>query len=603
MLKILFIGLAILAGNFSYAQNITTSHAVALRGEPKYAAGFKHWDYVNPDAPKGGHLTSGSMATFDNFNRYAQRGTSAPGAEWFFDQITTQSLDEDEVYYCLVCTSISYPDDYSWVSYKLNTDAKFQDGKPLTARDIAFSFNKFMTQGVTQFAKYFDGVTVEVLADDEVKFIIPSKEQEIMLGTASLTIFPEHYYKERDLKQPFNEPPLGSGAYSVDEFKMGQHVVYKRNLDYWAINHPTQIGLLNFDFRRFDIYKDNTVMLEAFKKGEIDRRLESDSKFWATSYSGKNFEADFIKTEEIENKTPRQLKGFIFNTTRTKFSDRRVREAVGLMFDFEWTNKSLFFGADTRSYSYFQNSDYMARQTPVGRELEILSPFKDQLPAEVFTKEFNPPKTDGSGRLRKKTRRALALFKQAGWQLKDQKLVDSEGKPFVFEIMLWRPSDERFVIPFQKNLAIIGIELQIRTVDIPQATNRLRAREYDMLIHNMGGGGVHPSGSLKFSFQKKFVESTYNSSGYTSDLVDLLINKIIEHQKNLDELKAYGMALDRVLLWQHLVIPAWHNRNYRIAYWDKFSRPGKKPRYDLGLDTWWIDTHKVANLPKRNALD
>ena len=486
--------------------------------------------------------------------------------------------------------------------FKLNPKAEFQDGVSVKASDISFTFQKFMTQGVNQFAKTFEGVTTTVIADDEIKFNLPKKDKEFMLTLVDLPVFPEHYWSDKNLADPLIEAPLGSGPYSLKEFKMGQYVIYQRNKDYWAIKHPTKKGLLNFDFKRVDIYKDTTVMLEAFKKGEFDFRSETDSKLWSTTYKGKNFDQAFIQLEKIENDNPRAMNGFIFNTTRDIFKDRTVRQAIGLMFDFEWTNKKLFYSADSRSFSYLQNSDYMARGIPEGLELEILEPYKDALPPELFSAEYNPPKTDGSGRLRKQIREALALLNKAGWQLKDGKLYNDKQEQFKFEIMLWRSIDERYVIPFKKNLAKIGIELSIRTVDIAQATNRLRERNYDMMIHRMGGG-VHPSSLFKYYFHSKFIDSTYNSTGYTSDLVDTLIDSIMKSQQDLTQLKAYGMALDRVLLWQYLVIPKWHNKYYRVAYWNKFSKPKIKPKYELGVNTWWFDQEKSALLPQRNAAN
>lgn len=602
MIKTILLMLSLVASSISFAQNITTSHAIALRGEPKYSADFKNWDYVNPNAPLAGTITQASIATFDNFNRYAQRGTSAPYSTSFYDTIMTDNLDEDGVYYCLVCSSVSYSDDYSWISFKINPEAVFQDGKALTATDIKFTFDKFMTQGVNQFRKIFEGVTTQIISEQEIRFNLPKKDKEFMLRLVTLPVFPQHYWQDKDLAEPLTEPPLGSGAYRLKDFKMGQYVVFERRKDYWAIDHPTKKGTINFDFKRVDIYKDTTVMIEAFKKGEFDLRTESDSKLWATTYQGKNFDADYIKLEKVINENPRPMRGFIFNSTRKIFQDRNVREALGLMFDFEWTNKKLFYSADVRHFSFLQDSEYMARGLPQGRELEILSQYKDQLPAQLFNEEYNPPVTDGSGRLRGQSRQALKLLKAAGWSLKKGKLYDKNKQPFEFEIMLWRALDERYVIPFKKNLAKIGITLNIRTVDIAQATNRLRERKYDMMVHQMGGG-VHPSSDLQLYFHSKYLDSTYNSTGYTSEIVDFLLEKIAESQQNQDELLAYGKALDRVLLWQFLVIPQWYNKYYRVAYWDKFSRPSIKPKYDLGLSTWWYDAAKAETLPARNATN
>ena len=602
MLTKLLLCAIMLFSQLSLAQNIITSHAIALRGEAKYSADFKHWDYVNPNAVKNGHLNSATTISFDNFNRHAQRGLSAPDIEILYDTIMVDNLDEDNVLYCLVCESIRYSDDFSWVEIKLNASARFQDNQPVLATDIAFTFNKLITQGVPFFAKKFKHVSVQVNSPSQVTFSFAKPDKALLMDLLSMPVFAEHFWLELDLSEPINTPPLGSGAYTVKDFKMGQYLIYQRDENYWAKDHPTQVGLHNFNFKRFDIYKDNTVMLEAFKKGEFDIKVEYVSKLWKTAYTGKNIDKKFINLEEIPNQNPQPMQAFIFNTTQAQLSDRRVRQALGLLFDFEWTNKTLFYGAYKRSYSYFQNSDYMARGIPQGRELEILMPYKDQLPPELFTTEYNPPKTNGSGRIRQQIRQAIKLFKSAGWNLNQGKMLNAQGEPFKFELMMWQASMERIAIPFKENLAKIGVELELRTVDIAQATNRLRDRKYDMIVHSLGGG-VHPSSDLRLSFQSQYKDSTYNNTGYSSELTDLLINKIIEHQQNLDQLKAYGMALDRVLLWQYLVIPHYHSNSYRIASWDKFSRPAIKPRYASGLTTWWFDEKKAALLPKRNALD
>jgi len=592
----------LLFSQLSFAQATISSHALAMRGEPKYPADFTHWDYVNPDAVKGGHLTSATIASFDNFNQHAQRGLSAPFIENLYDTIMVNNLDEDNVLYCLVCSTIRYATDFSHVAITLNPNARFQDGQAVSTDDIAFTFNKLMEQGVPFFAKKFKEVSVEVISDTVVKFTLVKANKDLMMDVLSLPVFAAHFWSEKDLSQPLNTPPLGSGAYTVKEFKMGQHIVYQRDDNYWAKEHPTKVGLQNFDFERYDIYKDSTVMIEAFKKGEFDINVEYVSKLWKTAYTGKHIESNAIKLEEIPNQNPQHMQAFIFNTTRAQLSDRRIREALGLLFDFEWTNKSLFYGAYQRNFSFFQNSDYMARGTPQGRELEILEPYRDQLPKEVFSKEYNPPKTDGSGRIRKQMRKAISLFKSAGWHLKKGKMLNDQGEQFSFEMMMWQASMERIVIPFKKNLSKIGVELTLRTVDIAQATNRLRDRDYDMIVHRLGGG-VHPSTDLRLSFQSQYLDSTYNNTGFSSDITDYLIDKIIEHQQNLPELQGYGMALDRVLLWQHLVIPQFHSNSYRVAFWDKFSRPALKPRYASGLSTWWYDAEKAAQLPERNALD
>lgn len=596
-------GLALLLSltTVTLAEQITVSHAIALRGEPKYSADFQHWDYVNPDAPRGGYVTYGQRGNFDNFNRYAQRGVSAPMATSAFDSLMVENDDEDSVLYGLIAEKIEYPDDYSWVIFHIDPRAKHQDGKPITAEDVEFSFTKFMTQGVPFFAQTYEGVTPEIVSPQKIKFKMPGNDKSLLIQLATLTIFPKHIWQDIDLAEPVIKPVVGSGAYEVQDYSMGQYVVWNRKKDYWALNHPVNKGMHNFDTTRIDMYKDDTVLLEAFKKGELDFRSENVSKLWATAYVGDNFDKGYIVKEEIASTEPQAMQAFIFNTTRPQLSDPKVREALGYMFDFEWTNKNLFYGAYSRSVSYFQNTDYMARGLPEGEELELLNRYKDQLPKEVFTKEYNPPKTDGTGNIRPQSREALKLLREAGWNLKEGKLLNKDGEQLKFELMLWSPNFERVVIPFQENLKRIGVDMSVRLVDLAQATNRLRDRDYDMLIHSLGGG-VHPSTSLRLEFHSKYIDSTYNNSGFTSKATDEIIEQIIDNQENLDKLLPLGKALDRILLWQHLVIPQWYSGSYRVAYWNKFSRPATKPKYGLGQGTWWYDARKAKTLPDdRNA--
>ncbi|WP_428241985.1 extracellular solute-binding protein [Gynuella sp.] len=599
MRQILVILLMILSVS-GYSANIIVSHAIALRGEPKYAEGFEHWKYVNPNAPRGGYITYGARGSFDNFNRFARRGTSAPLAESMIDSLMTSNEDEDNVLYGLIAQTIEYPDDYSWVIFHLDPRARASDGVPITADDVVFSFNKFMTQGIETLARLWAGITVTKIDDLTVKFTTPQKDKSTTLQMAALSIFPKHYWKDVDLSEPLVEVPVVSGPYTISDYSMGQYIVYQRNKDYWALNHPTQKGLLNFDFVRYDMYKDDAVMLEAFKKGEYDFRSEPVAKVWVTGYESKNLDQGYIHKEEIPYSVPKPMIGFIFNVKRPQLSDRRVREAIGYLFDFEWSNTNLFYGLYKREFSYFQNSDNMARGLPEGRELEILNRFKDQLPSEVFTQEYNPPKTDGSGNIRPQLRQALSLFKQAGWQLKNGKLVDQNNQQLAFELMLWSPTYERVAIPFKQNLAKAGIDMSIRVIDSAQANNRLRERDYDMIVGTLGGG-VYPSNMLQYEFHSKYIDSTYNNSGYTSPIVDELVEKIVQNQSNLSELRAYGKALDRVLVWQYLVIPQWYNDKVRVAYWDKFSRPDVLPTYGVGLESWWYDAEKAKKLPQRNA--
>lgn len=582
--------------------SVIVSHAIAERGEPQYPEGFDHWDYVNPNAPRKGYVTYGVRGTFDNFNRFAQRGTTPASIEsYLFDTLMVSNGDEVGVYYGLIAETVEYPTSHDWIIFHLNPDATFQDGEPILASDVAFTFNLFMEDGVPQFATYYEGVTVEALDERRVKFTLPQGNKTLLTSLATLRVFPEHAFQDMEFSEPQTEAPLGSGPYTINDFKMGQYVVYERLDDYWALNHPTRVGQLNFDFERYDYYLDDTVLLEAFKKGEYDLRQETVSKNWATQYEGDNFDKGFIVKEEIPHELPQGMQSFVFNIQQPVFQDRRVRRAINVLFDFEWTNQNLFYGAYERTRSYFQNTDYMATGLPEGRELEILEQYRDQIPEEVFTESFEPSETDGSGNIRPQLRQALGLLQQAGYTLQDGIMTHQEtGEPLAFEALLYSPNFERIAIPFKENLARAGITMNIRTVDVTQYTNRLRERDYDMIVNTLGGG-AYPSDQLVFEWDSRYMDSTYNSVGTEDPVIDALVRGIADNQQNDEMLLAYGRALDRVLLWRYYVVPQWHIGAYRVAYWNKFDRPDTMPRYSLGLGTWWLDEEAAAKLPDRNA--
>ncbi|KMT66306.1 extracellular solute-binding protein [Catenovulum maritimum] len=575
---------------------IIKSHAIAMRGEAKYPADFKHWDYVNPNAPKGGTIKTATQGTFDNFNRYAQRGSSPSGIDGLFDSLMTSNDDEIQVLYGLIAEYIEYPTDYGWAIFHINPKAKFQDGKAITAHDVEFSFNLFYTQGVPQFKKYFEGVTVKALDDSRVKFTLPKKDKALMVALADTTIFPQHYYQDKDFSEPFKSPPLGSGPYKVFDYQMGKQITYQIDPNYWAVKHPTNAGRLNFEFEKIDYYLDETVLLEAFKKGEYDFKQENVAKNWVTQYKGGNFENGNIVKEEISHQVPTGNSAFVFNVQKPQFQDRRVRLALSYLFDFEWTNKNFFYGDYQRNYSYFMNTDYASSGLPKGQELDILNQYKDKLPAELFSQAFELSKTDGSGNIRNQIRSALRLFKQAGYQLKDKKLVDKNGKQFEFELLLFRASTERVAVPFQQNIEKIGGKMNIRLVsDSSQYINRVRERDFDMISRAFAG---YPTESLKIQWHTSYLNSTYNWVGANDPMIDNLVDKIAELQQDEVQLTQYARAFDRILLWNYYSIPQWHLSKYRVAYWNKFSRPNTVPKYDLGADTWWYDETKASTIKK-----
>ncbi len=562
--------------------------SIALRGTPKYGAGFKHFDYVNPDAPRGGNLTMHAIGTYDNFHRYAQRGLAAAGATGFYDTLLTSSDDEIEVYYPLIADRVEYAEDFSFIIFHLNPAAKNQQGGAISAEDVVFSFNTFMEKGVPQFKAYYEGVTVKALDRQNVRFDLPEAgDKELMLSLAGLAILPKSFWADKDFSEPLTTPPEGTGPYVVKDYKMGQYVIYERRKDYWAAKLPVNVGRLNFDTIRYDYYRDDTVAFQAFKAGEYDYREENVAMNWATQYTGPAFDAGKIVKEEVPHQIPQPMQAFVFNTERPALQDRRVRMAINLALDFEWMNKNLFYGQYTRTRSYFQSTEYAATGLPSPEERKILEPVKAQIPAEVFTTEYQPPKTDASGTIRTQTREALALFKQAGWELKNGKLTNAAGQALSLELLLYSPSMERVAIPLQKNLERFGVELKIRMVDTTQFTNRLRSRDFD-LISGGYSANAYPSSGLNITWHSDYIDSTWNTAGVRDPAVDYLVEGIIAHQNDEQALLYWGRALDRVLTWNHYVIPQWHIPMFRLAYNAKFAKPALRPKYAVGIDTWWV---------------
>jgi len=598
ILMILIVSLITIDHGWSQ-QKISFTHALAMTGTPRYAEDFKHFAYANPDAPKGGGLKMGAIGTFDTLNPFIIRGVPAAGISLLYDTLTVQSLDEPFTQYGLLASKIEMPADRSWVVYHLHSKAKFHDGKPVTADDVAFSFNLLMDKGDPLYGKYWADVErVEILDDLSVKFYLgarPNPELPLIIG--QLTVLPKHYWEGRDFTKPDLEIPIGSGPYKILEFKPGRSITYQRDDNYWAKDHPVNKGRYNFGTMTYDYYRDPTVSLHAFKAGEYDFRQENISRAWATAYSGPPFEDGFIVKEEIDNDVNQGMQCFVYNTRSQLFKDRKVREALAYAFDFEWTNKNLFFGQYTRSNSFFSNSELASSGLPGPQELKILEPYRDRLPRNVFEKEYQPPKSNGSGNIRANIRIALRLLQQAGWEIKGKKLVNKKsGDPFRFEILLYDSTFERVVLPFKKNLARLGIEMDIRVVDTAQYMNRRRDFDFDMMIATFGQSESPGNEQREYwGSSAADIPGTRNFAGLKNPVVDEIIEQIISAQ-NRKELVFATRALDRLLLWEHIVIPQWHIAKFRVAYWNKFSRSQIIPRYSLGFDTWWIDPKKNATL-------
>ncbi len=596
IVRIVVLLMAMMSG-LGQAQTIKESYAFAVIGEPKYAINFDRYDYVNPAAPKGGSVTLAAIGTFDNFNRYALRGVAAERTDALYDTLFTTSDDEPGSYYPLVAEQARYADDFSWMELTINPLARFHDGTPVKASDVAFTFHKFMTEGVPQFRLIYKGATVTAIAPLTVRITLPNPNKEDMLSLLTLPVMPEKFWKDHKLSDPLATPPLAGGPYRITHWRMGQYLIYSRVKDYWAANLPVNRGRWNFDTLRYDYYLDDNVAFEAFKAGAFDMRVESSAKNWATRYTGKNFDRGFIVKEALKNDSAQDTRWLAFNIQRPVFSDRRVREAITLAFDFEWMNKALFYGAYSRVNSYFQNTEYAAKGYPDAAELTLLAPLKSAIPPEVFTRVFRPPVSGGDGYDRNNLLKASQLLDEAGWEIKNKQRVNKQtGKPLSFELLLASGGNNQWVLPFQHNLERLGITMNIRQVDNSQATNRMRNRDYDMMPR-LWRAMPWPGTDLQISWSSEYIDSTYNAPGVKNPAVDALIAQIVAAQGDKEKLLPLGRALDRVLTWNYYMLPMWFMGQDRVARWDKFALPAQRPVYALGFENWWYDVNRAAKLP------
>ncbi|GMO34468.1 MAG: extracellular solute-binding protein [Termitinemataceae bacterium] len=578
-----------------HAQKIITGDSIPLRGEAKYKGAWTHFDYVNPNAPKGGSITHYSIGTYDNFHRYALRGSTCEGSDYFYDTLMVEAKDEIGTLYPLIASKVEYPENYKYIILDINPNAKDQNGNPITAEDVAFSYNMFYEKGVPQFRSYYAGVTVKVLAGNRVRFDLGDKnDKEMMMDLSKTTVFPKSFWTDKEFSEPLMSPPVGTGPYRVKDYKMGQYVVLERVKDYWAKDLPVNKGIYNFDTIRYDYYRDSNVAFEAFKAGEYDFRKENSAKNWATEYTGNIFENGTMIREEIEHEIAQVTTGLIFNSQSELFSNRIIRIALNYFFDFEWMNKNLFYSQYKRTRSYFQNTEYEATGTPAKEELAILEKLRGKIPEEVFTSIYNPPVFSGDGNVRPQAREAMKLFAEAGWNLKNGKLVNADGKQMEFELLVHDVSTERYALPYQDMLKHYGIIMKIRTVDPSQFINRLRSGDFEMT--SMSYPELqYPSSSLMILFHSSHIDSTWNLARIIDPAVDNLVEQIAGSQEDPKRLLHLGHALDRVLTWNHYMIPQWHLNKFRLAYKNKFVKPALRPKYDVGLDTWWVKDVSTKN--------
>ena len=583
------------------ASNVLRGHAIAMFDNeiPRYPEGFTHFDYVNPDAPKGGTLRLASQGTYDSFHPFIPKGNAVSTGS--VETLLITSADEPFTGYGLIASTIEWPADRAWVIFHLRPQARWHDGVPITADDVVWSFETLVSQGNPQYRFYYSAVsTVEALDTHRVRFNFKeSGNRELPLIVGQLPILPKHYWASRDFAATTLEPPLGSGPYRIKQFEAGRYTVQERVIDYWGRDLPVRRGLDNFDLIRTHFFRDATPIRLAIKAGDIDFRAENQAKAWAEDYKVPAVEKGWLKKELVPHRMPTGMQAFVMNARRAQFSDVRVREALGLAFDFEWTNRNLFNGQYTRTTSFFSNSDLASSGEASGEELAILERFRGQVPDGVFGQAFLPSVTDGSGWSRANLRRATALLQEAGWVVKDLKLVNgTSGEPFRFEILLVSPAFERVVLPYIRNLKRLGIETKIRLVDESQYINRFRQFDFDMIVWVWGQSETPGNEQQEYwSQQAAQTQGSRNLAGIADPVVDQLIELILQSESR-QQLNQRTRALDRVLLWGHYVVPHWHIRADRVLYWDKFGRPTEPVRTGVMTSRWWFDEARAQALQR-----
>ena len=588
--SVIAVGLILLLAAGSVAA--APREGMSLFGDLKYGPGFTHFDYTNPQAPKGGTVRYSAIGTFDTLNPFVINGVPVAGIGMIFDTLSASSEDEPASEYGLAAQSIDLAPDKLSVLYTLRKEARFHDGTPMTPEDVIWTFETLRAKGQPTYRLYYGDVTkVEKEGERGMRFYFKSaKNRELPQILGQMPVLSKAYWSKRDFEKTTLDPPLGSGPYTIQSLDPGRSITYRRVADYWGADLPVNKGRYNFNTIRYDYYRDATIALEAFKAGQYDARLENSSKDWATGYDSPALRAGLIKKEQIPNQLVSGMQGFGYNLRRPIFQDPRVREALAYAFDFEWSNKNLFYGAYQRTRSYFDNSELAATGVPKGKELEILEKFRGQIPDTVFTSEYDPPKYDGSGNIRDGLRAALALLKEAGWTFKGETLVnDKTGQPFEFEILLDNPQFERIVLPFVQNLKRMGITARVRTVDTAQYEKRMETFDYDMTVV-LFPKSLSPGNEQReyWGSQAADEQGSRNLLGIKSKVIDTLVEELIQAPDRAS-LVAHTRALDWVLQYGYYVIPNFHLAAFRVAYWDKLRRPAISPKYALGFDTWWLD--------------
>lgn len=577
-------------------------HGLSAFGELKYGVDFKHFDYVNPNAPVGGRISmigTAGRITFDSFNNFIIKGDAAQGLAYLYDSLMVRAWDEPDAVYGLVAQSASVSDDGRVAIFSLRPEAKFADGTPVTADDLVFTLNTLKEKAHPRFRLSLRDVEkAEALDPATVRYTFKGQSlRDLPLLVATLPILPKAWYASRAFEKTTLEPPLSSGPYKIDKFKQGTFVTYQRRDDYWGWHLPVNVGRFNFQELRYEYFKDRVAELEALKAGAFDLREEFTSRDWATAYDIAQVRSGKLVKTEMPDLLPSGTQGYFLNLRLPKFQDVRVRKALDYAFDFEWTRRNIFYGAYERTASYFENSDMKAVGPPSSDELVLLEPFRDQLPKEVFDEPYTPPVSDGSGQDRRNLREAGELFREAGYSLKSRKLVDKSGNQFSIEFLIYSPSFERVIAPYVKNLKLLGIDATIRRVDPAQYERRMKSFDFDAIVQRYVLR-MTPGPELRNFWGSKAAHfsGSYNLSGIQDPVIDALIEKALAaHSRK--ELVTATRALDRVLRSGHYWVSHWHNKSHRMAFWNKFSWPQTQPKYNRGvIETWWYDAEKAAEL-------
>jgi len=599
-------------------------HCLTLYGDCKYQTGFTHFDYTNPNAPKGGSVKLAEVGSFDNLNPFILNGVKVPGiADYLFESLMVQSFDEPMSMYGLVAEGVAVAPDNSFAEFTLRKEARWHDGTPITPDDVVFSFNTLKEKGDPSYRILYTPIaSCEKTGARTVRFTFTdTKNRQLALIAASMPILSKAYYATHDFEKTTLDAPLASGPYEVESVDQGRSIIYKRVKDYWGKDLAVNRGQYNFDAIRYDMYRDENVDLQALLAGEYDFRREYIARNWATAYDAPAVQDGRIVKREIPDQTPQGMQAFIFNTRKPYLSDRRVREAIDMTLDYEWENKAIFYGAYVRNQSFFENTEFEAKDLPQGKELALLAPFSplplregvrgrgsselpstlpstargegDMLPPALFTEAFKNPTTDGSGNARENLLKAQGLLEDAGWVIKDGKRVNAQGEQLSIEFLLRQPTMERAIGPMRKNLERLGIASSIRMVDDSQYQKRLDGHDFDIVSIWINRGLFYPGSEQVALWQSSQadVKGGNNLGGVKSKAVNAVLDALTS-AKDEESLKAAGRALDRILLWEHYVIPNWHSNVFRVAYWDKFGMPKVTPKYNLGFQTWWI---KKAN--------